>query len=895
MDIYGNDTSAGLTQGGEIDGDLEIVGDLDVSGTLTANTIITVDELEIKDQIITTGIDNPNDLLNGGILMEYNSSGKKWAGMLKNPADSDKICFFKEMTPKPAPGDDLNVTGAGKEANILARRLYARGDAGGLFFEDSISSGLTHAILNSSGDLRFANSGSQNVMLFDGTTDDVSIPQGKLTIGSGGSEYTMPTADGTANYVLQTDGAGSVSWAAATGGSSTLQSAFDGGQRIDTSIAKPTMILRHGLGAGAKVFKVEDDLTQEVASIDNTGQIEMNSLLFHASDLADSWSIEIEDGPDNFQIKNKLGEVVQTIEQDGTMTISPSSPTSNDFVVHNTGQITVGTDVPRGLFTLSNPTNTQLAAIEYGNSQSPASFDLYKARGTPSSPTNIISGDFLYASKAYGYHSGDFHQSAQLLLETKNTWSASSHPCDFVFKTPSVGSILPTEKFRISTDGVMSVGLSPAFGFTFPNVRGANGTVLRGDAGGNLTFQQLTPAATTDNAVVKFNTTGLLEETALRVTDFDDLQFIGAGRFDISTQEATGLFTISPGLGSEAIRIETTGITHGGTSTGFKFPAARGTANQILVSNGSGVLSFQDYSLQGAYGKGSLIQTNLTNTTIDFKQGTEGVDPILIVPGNIMRVADYLDAELLAVHPTDGITIGDVPLNNDNMNSTSDMYLNIDSDNTTTDAEFVIGKDRTVGTGGTELLKIDEAGDCTINGELLFDAGSFAGGIHAMCSLFTGTADKTVGNTTTETSIIPTGDGFLTLPANFLDAGDYLHFRVSGFIDTISAPDLTIRFKFGGTTVHTEVMTLATIPADQFFGLEADFVIRSVGATGSLSFSGNFQYSDGSVQKAVGLVETGTITVDTTAADLIEVTAQWSAAAATNTITTQIFEIEMKH
>ncbi len=45
------------------------------------------------------------------------------------------------------------------------------------------------------------------------TVDGTSALQGATTFGSGGTTFTFPTADGTANQALITDGAGNVSWA----------------------------------------------------------------------------------------------------------------------------------------------------------------------------------------------------------------------------------------------------------------------------------------------------------------------------------------------------------------------------------------------------------------------------------------------------------------------------------------------------------------------------------------------------------------------------------------------------------------------------------------------------------------------------------------------------------
>jgi len=70
-----NGGQEGLSQGETINGNLDITGDLAVDNltvidTATISTLITQQELEVKDQIITTGTENPADSLHSGVLME---------------------------------------------------------------------------------------------------------------------------------------------------------------------------------------------------------------------------------------------------------------------------------------------------------------------------------------------------------------------------------------------------------------------------------------------------------------------------------------------------------------------------------------------------------------------------------------------------------------------------------------------------------------------------------------------------------------------------------------------------------------------------------------------------------------------------------------------------------
>jgi len=294
----------------------------------------------------------------------------------------------------------------------------------------------------------------------------------------------------------------------------------------------------------------------------------------------------------------------------------------------------------------------------------------------------------------------------------------------------------------------------------------------------------------------------------------------------------------------------------GETSTRYYLPNSRGTVGQVLRDNGGGFLSWQ-----------SIVPNSSTNNTIPRFNGTDG-----ILQGSGWVIDDGGDLMNAAA----GVEAGSVHVDEVNYKDGSDV------DQFTT--KWNVGNQliTELAGGGDRLMSTNTDGDIVVGGELLIDGLSFGGGLHVPANLFTATANKTVSNTLSEATMIGTGDNNanLTLPAYFLNTGDYLEFRMSGYMNTTYTPDLTLRFKFAGVTVHTEVMTLDQIPPDQYFSIEAGFVCRSVGASGTMQFSGNFHYQDGSIQKSFGMVNTNVSIVDTTTADVIDVTAEWSVASA---------------
>ena len=79
------------------------------------------------------------------------------------------------------------------------------------------------------------------------SSDNVSIPNGTLTI----NDYTFPAADGSANQIIQTDGAGNLSFAAAGGGgASDLDGLTDCKTQDSTSAGRFSIWIANGTTAG---------------------------------------------------------------------------------------------------------------------------------------------------------------------------------------------------------------------------------------------------------------------------------------------------------------------------------------------------------------------------------------------------------------------------------------------------------------------------------------------------------------------------------------------------------------------------------------------------------------------------------------------------------------------
>ena len=161
------------------------------------------------------------------------------------------------------------------------------------------------------------------------------------------------------------------------------------------------------------------------------------------------------------------------------------------------------------------------------------------------------------------------------------------------------------------------------------------------------------------------------------------------------------------------------------------------------------------------------------------------------------------------------------------------------------------------------------------------------------------TSDGTaVANTTTETIIFPN----ITIPANYMQDGRVLRMRAFGKLSTTGTPTMTWAIRWGGVSgtllATTEAITMGSGVATVNWDLEAYVQTRTNGATGSLFVMGTLRVhtAAGTVLVNVfgvsGYDAPAAVTVDLTADTALSITADWSAASASNTLTGHVYLVE---
>jgi len=143
-----------------------------------------------------------------------------------------------------------------------------------------------------------------------------------------------------------------------------------------------------------------------------------------------------------------------------------------------------------------------------------------------------------------------------------------------------------------------------------------------------------------------------------------------------------------------------------------------------------------------------------------------------------------------------------------------------------------------------------------------------------------------IGNTTDETAFNRT----FTIPADALRAGDQIRIRAVAFVVSVNGtPNLTTKLKLGATAL-LDTGAVAVL-GNGVVLIETVVSIRTVGAAGTLVATG--QWNAGVAGTATTRAQIlGSTAVDTTAAQLVSVTATWSAAHLSNVVRLEVLSVE---
>ncbi len=140
-----------------------------------------------------------------------------------------------------------------------------------------------------------------------------------------------------------------------------------------------------------------------------------------------------------------------------------------------------------------------------------------------------------------------------------------------------------------------------------------------------------------------------------------------------------------------------------------------------------------------------------------------------------------------------------------------------------------------------------------------------------------------VANTAAETTFTP----HATIAANDLRLNQVFRVRASGVYGTTGTPNLTLKLKYGSTVLaSTSAVATASGVTNRGWSVDCTVTVVSLGASGSVECQGwaTLGTAAGTAVQQ-DMENTAAVTVDTTAAANLQVSAEWGTANASNTIT----------
>jgi len=156
---------------------------------------------------------------------------------------------------------------------------------------------------------------------------------------------------------------------------------------------------------------------------------------------------------------------------------------------------------------------------------------------------------------------------------------------------------------------------------------------------------------------------------------------------------------------------------------------------------------------------------------------------------------------------------------------------------------------------------------------------SFIQKITAPIGLYAQTANGPTITTAPEQSIIGTGVGGLTIPANGFSVGDSFHAKLGGFISATGGggrSEIIIKIKSGAIILATTGIFDLDTATNQGWEIELDFTVQSIGIAGSVATNGNFAFVKDNDRKVSGYVFQDTQPLNTSISNTLDVTCQFN-------------------
>ena len=152
-----------------------------------------------------------------------------------------------------------------------------------------------------------------------------------------------------------------------------------------------------------------------------------------------------------------------------------------------------------------------------------------------------------------------------------------------------------------------------------------------------------------------------------------------------------------------------------------------------------------------------------------------------------------------------------------------------------------------------------------------------------------------IANTTVESSLVSSGVGSLTIPANAFNIGDSFHAKLIGHISCNGAATIRLRIKAGTILLADTGVVDLDASTNRHWELNIYFTIRTLGGPGvaSIASGGIFSYikNSGVNFEGTNFSIINNTTFNTTVDNTLKVTAEWGSANVADSIYSEIFTL----
>ena len=167
--------------------------------------------------------------------------------------------------------------------------------------------------------------------------------------------------------------------------------------------------------------------------------------------------------------------------------------------------------------------------------------------------------------------------------------------------------------------------------------------------------------------------------------------------------------------------------------------------------------------------------------------------------------------------------------------------------------------------------------------------------IAKMGCMFTQTGTVALNNSSSQTQMLGTGVGTLTLPANFFAIGKMIEVEIRGFYTTPASPsNCNFSIQLGATSLASVVVTAPISQTNSAFLCRAQIVCRSTGTAGNFIAGGDILFQSGTLtaDEQAFAVSTANTAINTQLSQVVNCTFQTGNALANMTYTSVLATIK---